>query len=66
MKIESFTFVCDHPENGNYVIVLDEYKNPQRITYSSWDEMIITDYKVARKEYIKFLTELIKFYKEEH
>ena len=65
-SIESFTFVCDHPENNNYVVVLDEYKNPQKMTKSSWEEMIITDYKTARKEYIKSLRELINFYKGEN
>ncbi len=64
-NIESFTFICKHPENTNYIIILDEHKEPVRMLKKDWNEMKITDYEKAKIELIKHLQFLIRFYQGE-
>lgn len=61
-EIESFVFVCDHPENKGYIIVLDEYKMPQRIARETWEKMTIVDYNEAKLALIEHLKDIIVFY----
>jgi hypothetical protein len=61
-SIESFTYVSIHPENSNYCIVLDDFRNPQKITNILWDSMPYDNYDDARNALIKHLHEVIVFY----
>lgn len=63
MSIESFKFICIHPVSKSYVIVLDEYGKPQRMTLAEWDKLIIKDYNTAKNKLIDLLQSTIDFYK---
>lgn len=62
-EIEWFTFICYHPSDKNYLIVIDMYEMPQRMYFKRWDEMTCTDYEQIKKEYVEYLTGLINIMK---
>ena len=63
-RIEYFTFCCIHPHNPNYVIVIDMFEKPIRMSQSDWDKITIESYEEAKAELIKHFKEMIESYKD--
>ena len=64
-KINTYQLVCEHPNNDNYYIYLDEFERPQRITKAYYNKLLLfTDYEEAKDKLMKEHEEAVKYWKE--
>lgn len=62
-EIEQWSFLCDHPRNKDYVILINMWsERPERFYKKDFEEMS-TSYEEAVEQLIQRLNARIKYYK---
>ena len=63
-EIKSYEFFSNYPKSDGYIVVLDMFKKPQRITKILWESLPYLTYSDAKIGMINTLKTDLKFWEE--